>query len=85
MLKHFIVSGRFLIPGTRKVATLAPVRVVARDRSHATVQLAPVLSDQYAKALPRDVRIAPDFILLNCRIVEAPSQVEYRDLSAAAE
>lgn len=68
-LQLFIVSGKFLVPGTRKLASVGPQRVVARDVTHACVQLAPFFSDKVERVLPRDVRLTPDFIRLNCKFV----------------
>ncbi len=46
------VSGRFVIPGTRKHGSFGPIRVAAASRQKASEDLAPALNEQFRKELP---------------------------------
>jgi len=45
------VGGKFVIPGTRKTASLSPVRIAAKSRQDASKDLAVVLNEKFAKDL----------------------------------
>ena len=52
IIKHFIFSGKVLIPGTRKVEALRSVRVIAPTVQQASADLVPFLTEKYGKELP---------------------------------
>lgn len=52
LLKHFVFSGKVLIPGCRRVEALRPVRVIAESVHMASRDLAPLLNEKFAKDLP---------------------------------
>lgn len=61
------VSGRVIIPGTRKSATFGPVRIVDRDRQTASRHLAAMLNEKFRKELRGDHRFSDGFALMNLR------------------
>jgi hypothetical protein len=52
ILKHFVFSGKVLIPGTRRVEVLRGVRIIAPTVQQASAELVPFLTEKYGKELP---------------------------------
>ena len=63
--KLFTVSGKFLIPGTREVATISNVRVFAESRHQGSRDLKGYLQSEYGKKCPRGYAFSSDFALMN--------------------
>lgn len=76
MLKLFVVSGKFLVPGSRKVATQAPQKVFARDVAHVCRQMAPFLAEKVS------ARISPDFVRMHLKIEDC-TLAEAREVALA--
>lgn len=61
------VSGRFVIPGTRKHGSFGPVKVAAATRQKASEDLAPSLNEQFRKDLPEGHKFGGHFAMLNLK------------------
>ncbi len=61
------VSGRFVIPGTRKHGSFGPIRVAAATRQKASEDLAPALNEQFRKELPEGAKFGAHFAMLNLK------------------
>ncbi len=69
------VSGRVIIPGTRKSGTFGPVRIGDKDRQTASKHLAKMLNEKFRKELRGDHRFSDGFALMN---------LQWKDVSAKA-
>lgn len=49
-MKHYLVNGKILIPGTLQIVKVF-ARVIARDLGHAAKSVAPVVSDRAQHSL----------------------------------
>lgn len=63
------VSGKVLIPGTRKSATLPTMRVCAADRQAASRQLAALLNEKFRREL-RGETFSPHFAMMHLMWVQ---------------
>lgn len=59
------VSGKVIIPGTRKSASFGPIRIGDKDRQTASKHLAKVLNEKFRKELRGDHRFSDHFALMN--------------------
>lgn len=59
------VSGRVIIPGTRKSGTFGPIRIGDKDRQTASKHLAKMLNEKFRKDLRGDNRFSDGFALMN--------------------
>lgn len=69
------VSGRVIIPGTRKSGTFGPIRIGDKDRQTASRHLAKLLNEKFRKELRGDHRFSDGFALMN---------LQWKDVSAKA-
>ncbi len=61
------VSGKIIIPGTRKSASFGPVRIGDKDRQTASKHLAAMLNDKFKRDLRGDHKFSDHFALMNLR------------------
>lgn len=61
------VSGKVIIPGTRKSAAFGPVRIGDRDRQTASKHLAKMLNEKFKRELRGDHRFGDHFALMNLK------------------
>lgn len=90
--KLFIVSGRFLIPGTRVVCAIPEMRILAIDVNDVTAQIKPTIEElvatEHARDLPRERGVklrcvlSRDFLKMNLQIVEYASVAAARASAA---
>ena len=66
------VSGRVIIPGTRKSGSFGPVRIGDKDRQTASKHLGKMLNEKFRKELRGDHRFSDGFALMN---------LQWKDLS----
>lgn len=59
------VSGKVIIPGTRKSATFGPVRIGDKDRQSASKHLAKMLNEKFKRELRGDHKFSDGFALMN--------------------
>jgi hypothetical protein len=59
------VSGKVIIPGTRKSATFGPVRIGDKDRQTASKHLAKMLNEKFKRELRGDHKFSDGFALMN--------------------
>lgn len=59
------VSGKLIIPGTRKSASFGPVRIGDKDRQTASKHLAKMLNEKFARDLRGDHKFSDGFALMN--------------------
>lgn len=59
------VSGKVIIPGTRKSASFGPVRIADKDRQTASKHLAAMLNEKFARDLKGDHKFSIGFALMN--------------------
>lgn len=69
--KMWNVTGKFLIPGTRELATFDG-RVFAESRHQGSRDLKDHLQEEYGKKCPRGYSFSSDFALMNLQWKEAP-------------
>lgn len=77
------VSGRVIIPGTRKSGTFGPVRIVDQDRTKASKHLAVLLNEKFRKDLRGDHRFSDGFALMNLRWDQVNGKAAVSAVSAA--
>ena len=72
------VSGKVIIPGTRKSGSFGPVRIVDKNRTVASKHLAVLLNEKFAKELRGENRFSDGFALMNLQWspYQAPAKVE---------
>lgn len=73
------VSGKVIIPGTRKSATFGPVRIGDKDRQTASKHLAKLLNEKFRRDLRGDHRFGDHFALMNLKwedVLKKPAPVE---------
>lgn len=63
ILKHFVFSGKVLIPGTRKVEALRPVRVIAPSLQQASADMVAILTEKFGKELPHKQSFSPGYAI----------------------
>lgn len=63
----FTVSGRFLIPNTRKVAVIAPQKVLALSPAEAKRQMIPTIERMIRKDHKKSVRLTEAWACMNLR------------------
>lgn len=83
-VKLFMVTGTFIIPGTREKAKFSG-KVIAESRHHGSKQMANHLQEEFGwagddhadrgKRAPRGVKFSPDFALLHLQWSEVPKAV----------
>jgi len=61
------VSGKVIIPGTRKSGSFGPVRIVDKDRQTASRHLAVMLNEKFRRELRGDFRFSDGFALMNLK------------------
>lgn len=61
------VSGKVIIPGTRKSATFGPIRIGDKDRQTASKHLAKMLNEKFKRDLRGDHKFSDGFALMNLR------------------
>ena len=61
--KLFTVSGSAIIPGTRKLVTVPPIKVSAATKEEASKSVAPYLCEKFAKDLPHGHTFSAGFAL----------------------
>ena len=59
--KMFTVSGSAILPGTRKLVSVPPIKVSAPDALTASASVAPFLNEKFAKEIPHGHTISPGF------------------------
>jgi hypothetical protein len=59
------VGGKFIIPGTRKIATLPMVRIGDTNRQAASKVLARILNEKFARDLKGDHKFSDGFAMGN--------------------
>jgi hypothetical protein len=73
------VSGKVIIPGTRKNGSFGPVRVVDKDRQTASRHLAVMLNEKFRRELRGDHKFSDGFALMNLKwepvVKKAPAPV----------
>lgn len=61
------VSGKIIIPGTRKSASFGPVRIGDKDRQTASKHIGALLNDKFKRELRGDHKFSDHFALMNLR------------------
>jgi len=61
------VSGKVVIPGTRKSASFGPVRIGDKDRQTASKHLAKMLNEKFKRDLRGDHKFSDHFALMNLK------------------
>jgi hypothetical protein len=61
------VSGKVIIPGTRKNGSFGPVRIVDKDRTTASRHLAVMLNEKFKRELRGDHKFSDGFALMNLK------------------
>jgi hypothetical protein len=61
------VSGKIIIPGTRKNGSFGPVRIVDKDRQTASRHLAVMLNEKFRRDLRGDHKFSDGFALMNLK------------------
>jgi len=61
------VSGKVIIPGTRKSASFGPVRIGDKDRQTASKWLACMLNDKFKRDLRGGAKFSDHFALMNLK------------------
>lgn len=61
------VSGKVIIPGTRKNGSFGPVRIVDKDRQTASRHLAVMLNEKFRRELRGDHKFSDGFALMNLK------------------
>ena len=61
------VSGKVIIPGTRKSGSFGPVRIVDKDRQTASRHLAVMLNEKFRRELRGDFKFSDGFALMNLK------------------
>jgi hypothetical protein len=61
------VSGKVIIPGTRKNGSFGPVRIVDKDRQTASRHLAVMLNEKFRRDLRGDHKFSDGFALMNLK------------------
>lgn len=79
------VSGKVIIPGTRKSASFGPIRIGDRDRQTASKHLAKMLNEKFKRELRGDHRFGDHFALMNLKWDEVGKKATAPTSSAAAE
>jgi hypothetical protein len=70
------VSGKVIIPGTRKSATFGPVRIGDKDRQTASKHLAKMLNEKFKRELRGDHKFSDGFALMNLQWVQFTRQTQ---------
>jgi hypothetical protein len=73
------VSGKIIIPGTRKSASFGPLRIGDKDRQTASKHIARLLNEKFKRELRGDHKFSDHFALMNLRwdsLSKAKPQVE---------
>jgi hypothetical protein len=63
ILKHFVFSGKVLIPGTRRVEALRGVRVISHSLQQASADMVPFLAEKFGKELPHKQSFSPGYAI----------------------
>lgn len=79
------VSGRIIIPGTRKSASFGPVRIGDKDRQTASKHLGKMLNEKFRKELRGDSRFSDGFALMNLQWKDVFAKPATAPSAAAAE
>jgi hypothetical protein len=61
------VSGKVIIPGTRKSATFGPIRIGDKDRQSASKHLAKMLNEKFKRDLRGDHKFSDHFAMYNLK------------------
>jgi hypothetical protein len=80
ILKHFVFSGKVLIPGTRKVEALRGVRVIAPSMQEASKDMVIVLTEKFGKYLPHKQTFSPGYAIAYLQ----PKEVASAEVTAPA-
>jgi hypothetical protein len=65
------VSGKVIIPGTRKSASFGPVRIGDKDRQTASKWLGHMLNEKFKRELRGDHKFSAHFALMNLKWEDA--------------
>lgn len=79
------VSGKVIIPGTRKSASFGPVRIGDKDRQTASKWLGLMLNEKFKRELRGDHKFSPHFALMNLKWEDAGRKATPAPTSTAAE
>jgi hypothetical protein len=93
ILKHFVFSGKVLIPGTRKVEALRPVRVIAPSLQQASADMVPLLTEKFGKELPHKQSFSAGYAIgylqprevAVCEVVAIPAKSNAKQSKLAAK
>lgn len=80
----WVVSGKVIIPGTRKSASFGPVRIGDKDRQTASKHLGKMLNEKFKRELRGDHRFSDHFALMNLKWEDLAKKAP-APTSAAAE
>jgi hypothetical protein len=69
------VSGRAIIPGTRKAEAFGPVKICEKDRQTASKELAKLLNQKFRRELRKENRFSDGY---------AMAYLNWRDLTTTA-
>lgn len=61
--RMFTVSGSCIIPGTRTLVSVPPIKVSAATKEEASKSVAPFLNEKFAKDLPHGHTFSAGFAL----------------------
>ena len=61
------VSGKVIIPGTRKSASFGPIRIGDKSRQDASKHLAVMLNEKFKRDLRGDHKFSDHFALMNLK------------------
>jgi hypothetical protein len=82
------VSGKVIIPGTRKSASFGPIRIGDKSRQEASRHLGKMLNEKFKRELRGDHKFSDHFALMNLKwddvVKKAPAPTP-AGTSAAAE
>ncbi len=70
------VSGKIIIPGTRKNASFGPLRIGDKDRQTASKHIGRLLNEKFKRELRGDHKFSDHFALMNLRWEPVVPKVE---------
>ena len=79
------VSGKVIIPGTRKNGSFGPIRIVDKDRQTASRHLAVMLNEKFRRDLRGDHKFSDGFALMNLKWEPLKKAAEVQALIQASE
>jgi hypothetical protein len=81
------VSGKVIIPGTRKSGTFGPIKIGDKDRQTASKHLAKMLNEKFKRELRGDHKFGDHFALMNLKwddvVKKTPAPTPEQTQSAA--